>query len=108
MQLLYPTAEEIAPKVGIEVTEKNIYDPDININLGTKLLSILIQKYGNNELALAAYNAGSGNVDSWISKGTLKSDGTDAENITFTETNNYVRKILRYYEIYIKLYNNYY
>ena len=108
MQLLYPTAEEIAPRAGIEVTEKNIYDPDININLGTKLLSILIQKYGNNELALAAYNAGSGNVDSWISKGTLKSDGTDAENIPFTETNNYVRKILRDYEIYIKLYNNYY
>lgn len=104
MQLLYSTAEEIAPRAGIEVTEENIYDPDININLGTKLLSILIQKYGNNELALAAYNAGSGNVDSWISKGILKSDGTDAENIPFTETNNYVRKILRDYKIYLELY----
>lgn len=104
MQLLYSTAKEIAPRAGIEVTEENIYDPDININLGTKLLSILIQKYGNNELALAAYNAGSGNVDSWISKGILKSDGTDAENIPFTETNNYVRKILRDYKIYLELY----
>ena len=104
MQLLYSTAEEIAPRAGIEVTEENIYDPDININLGTKLLSILIQKYGNNELALAAYNAGPGNVDSWISKGILKNDGTDAENIPFTETNNYVRKILRDYKIYLELY----
>lgn len=104
MQLLYSTAEEIAPRAGIEVTEENIYDPEININLGTKLLSILIQKYGNNELALAAYNAGPGNVDSWISKGTLKNDGTDAENIPFTETNNYVRKILRDYKIYLELY----
>ena len=104
MQLLYSTAEEIAPRAGIEVTEENIYDPDININLGTKLLSILIQKYGNNELALAAYNAGPGNVDSWINKGTLKNDGTDAENIPFTETNNYVRKILRDYKIYLELY----
>lgn len=104
MQLLQPTAEEIARKAGIEVNENNIFEPDVNINLGTKLLSILLQKYENLGLALAAYNAGSGNVDNWISKGTLKNDGSDIENIPFTETNNYVRKILRDYEIYQELY----
>ena len=104
MQLLQPTAEEIAQKAGIEVNENNIFEPDVNINLGTKLLSILLQKYENLGLALAAYNAGSGNVDSWLSKGTLRKDGSDIENIPFKETNNYVRKILRDYEIYKELY----
>ena len=104
MQLMYSTAEEIAKKVDVDLNEENVLDPDININLGTKYISMLIQKYGNINLALAAYNAGSGNVDGWIEKGTLKEDGSDIENIPFTETNNYVRKILRDYEIYKKLY----
>lgn len=106
MQLMQSTALEIAPKAGISVTEDSIYDAEININLGTKLLSNLLQKYENTGLALAAYNAGSGNVDNWINKGTIKKDGSDLENIPFQETNNYVRKILMDYEIYLKLYNN--
>ena len=100
MQLMYSTAEDISKRIGIELNEDNILEPDININLGTKYISMLIQKYNNINLALAAYNAGSGNVDGWIEKGTLKSDGSDIENVPFTETNNYVRKILRDYEIY--------
>ena len=104
MQLMYSTAEDISKRIGIELSEDNILEPDININLGTKYISMLIQKYNNINLALAAYNAGSGNVDGWIEKGTLKSDGSDIENVPFTETNNYVRKILRDYEIYKNIY----
>lgn len=104
MQLMYSTAEDISKRIGIELNEENILEPDININLGTKYISMLIQKYNNTNLALAAYNAGSGNVDGWIEKGTLKSDGSDIENVPFTETNNYVRKILRDYEIYKNMY----
>lgn len=104
MQLMYSTAEDISKRIGIELNEDNILEPGININLGTKYISMLIQKYNNINLALAAYNAGSGNVDGWIEKGTLKSDGSDIENVPFTETNNYVRKILRDYEIYKNVY----
>lgn len=104
MQLMYSTAEDISKRIGIELNEENILEPDININLGTKYISMLIQKYNNTNLALAAYNAGSGNVDGWIEKGTLKSDGSDIENVPFTETNNYVRKILKDYEIYKNIY----
>ena len=104
MQLMYSTAEDISKRIGIELNEENILEPDININIGTKYISMLIQKYNNTNLALAAYNAGSGNVDGWIEKGTLKSDGSDIENVPFTETNNYVRKILRDYEIYKNIY----
>ena len=102
MQLMYSTAEDVAKKNGIELTEENILDPEININIGTKYLSTLLKKYDCLEVALAAYNAGSGNVDRWIANGTIKADGSDIENIPFKETNTYVRKIMRDYEIYIE------
>lgn len=46
----------------------------------------------------------SGNVDKWIENETIKEDGSDLENVPFKETENYARKILRDYEIYINLY----
>ena len=60
----------------------------------------LLEKYECTEVALAAYNAGSGNVDKWIKDGVIQSDGSDIENIPFKETNTYVRKIMRDYRIY--------
>ena len=102
MQLMYSTAEDVAKKNSINLTKENILDPDININIGTKYISTLLEKYNCTEIALAAYNAGSGNVDKWIANGTIKSDGSDIENIPFKETNNYVRKIIRDYKIYSK------
>ena len=104
MQLMPSTAEEIAKKIEIQVDENNILNPQININLGTKYISNLIIKYKNIGLALAAYNAGSGNVDNWVEKGILDSNGTNLEEIPYVETNNYVRKILRDYNIYKAIY----
>jgi len=100
MQLMPSTAEDVANKSGIELTEENILEPEININIGTKYISTLLEKYECVEIALAAYNAGSGNVDKWIANGIIKADGSDIENIPFKETNNYVRKIMRDYKIY--------
>jgi soluble lytic murein transglycosylase len=105
MQLMDSTAEDIASSLNMDLNvDDDILDPEININLGTKYVSMMMKKYNCIELALAAYNAGSGNVDSWIKDSTLKDDGSDIENIPYKETNNYVRKILRDYEIYKKLY----
>lgn len=103
MQLMESTAEDLAKKCKIELTDKNILEPEINIQLGTKYISILLDKYECVEVALAAYNAGSGNVDKWIEKGIIKSDGSDIENIPYKETNMYVRKIMRDYQFYMKL-----
>lgn len=101
MQLMFDTANDVAKMLDMEIDENMLLDPEVNIKLGTKYLSFLIEKYNNIEVAIAAYNAGSGNVDNWINNGTIKADGSDIENIPFKETNNYVRKILRDYKIYI-------
>lgn len=105
MQLMDSTAQDTAKKLNIEYSKEMLYDPETNIMLGTKYFAILLEKYDNNiTLALTAYNAGSGNVDKWIREGTIKNDGSDAENIPYKETNMYVRKILRDYEIYKNIY----
>ena len=100
MQLMQSTAQDLANRSQIKLTKDNILDPDININLGTQYIASLLNKYGSIEVALAAYNAGSGNVDKWIKNGTIKSDGSDIENVPYKETNTYVRKIMRDYKIY--------
>lgn len=104
MQLMDSTADELA--TGLNMPEDfDIYDVETNIKLGTNYMSILLKYYnGSLNLALAAYNAGIGNVNSWIEEGIIKEDGSDIENIPFKETNNYVRKVLRDYRIYAKLY----
>ena len=106
MQIMEITAIETARKMDLEVTEEDLFKPDLNINIGLKYFTYLLNQYDNNyPLAIIAYNAGMGNVDAWIKDGTIKEDGTDIENVPFKETNNYVRKILRDYEIYKGLYN---
>ena len=104
MQLMYPTAIDVAKILDLEINEEKVLDPEYNIMLGTKYISMLFNKYQNVALALAAYNAGSGNVDKWIAEGTINADGNNIENIPYKETNNYVRKILRDYEIYKEIY----
>ncbi|MCI8362403.1 MAG: lytic transglycosylase domain-containing protein [Clostridia bacterium] len=106
MQLMESTALEEAEEVNQEiVVTESLYNPEINIKIGTKYYAKLIKKYNNNMLlALAAYNAGIGNVDKWIQEGIIKEDGSEIENIPFKETNNYVRKIVRDYKIYKQLY----
>lgn len=108
MQIMKETAEDVARKYNIEIdfnnSEREILNVQNNIKIGTKYLAVLLEKYKNIEVAVAAYNAGIGTVDNWIEKGIIKSDGSDIENIPYKETNNYVRKILRNYKIYQDLY----
>ena len=99
MQLMKNTGDEIGKKIGIENVD--LYNEEMNIMIGTKYISDLIEKYdGNINLAIIAYNAGTGNVNKWIEDGVIKADGSDIENVPYKETNMYIRKILRNYKIY--------
>jgi len=70
MQLQPATAETIARRTGgTGFRVSDLYDPDVNIRYGAWYLRQLIDKYGSERLALAAYNAGETRVDTWLAAG---------------------------------------
>ena len=70
MQLLPETAEGIAERTGgSQFRVSDLYDPEINVRYGAWYLRHLLDKYGSERLALAAYNAGQTNVDRWRARG---------------------------------------
>ena len=85
MQLLPSTAEGIAVHTGGSAFRiADLYDPEINVRYGAWYLHHLMQKYGDEQTALAAYNAGQENVDRWR---------RDGEQIQFPETRAYVKRV---------------
>jgi soluble lytic murein transglycosylase-like protein len=70
MQLLPSTAEELARKHGLSWRGPNsLFDPILNVKLGTAYLSQLERKYGSMNTALAAYNWGPGRIDRRLRSG---------------------------------------
>ena len=90
MQLLPETAKGIAARTGgSQFVVDDLLDPELNVRYGSWYLRHLIDKYGSEEKALAAYNGGQGNVD---------------RGIQYEETRHYVRKVLELRDIYAKAY----
>lgn len=84
---------------------EKLFDPAVNIDYGVFMLSYLLSRYdGNESLAVCAYNAGHGNVDSWIDEGIISVDNVAAEDIPFTETSNYLNRVMSAKEMYNMLY----
>lgn len=103
MQLMESTAKEVAEELKIENID--LKNPKCNIEIGTKYFKTLLDYYDDNYcLAITAYNAGIGTVNKWIESKVIKKDGTDIENIPYKETNNYIRKVLKNYRTYNKIY----
>ncbi|MBE9221736.1 transglycosylase SLT domain-containing protein [Cyanobacterium stanieri LEGE 03274] len=103
MQVMPETGEWIAPQ--IELEEYSLTDPDDNINLGTWYLDYTHRNYDNNSLlAIASYNAGPSNVDSWIERFDLSDFDQFVEDIPFPETKGYVETVFGNYWNYVNLY----
>jgi len=102
MQLMPATAEDVAGRMGMSDFDPNqIWKPEVNIALGVFYLNWLLNRYnGDINLALAAYNAGLGRVDSWLADPDLSHDGITLDTIPFPETYNYLRRIQQFQRIY--------
>ena len=95
MQLLPETAEYIAEKIGY--TEKiNLKSAECNIELGCAYLEYLFEKFTTEREVLCSYNAGEGRVTAWLSDKTYSSDGKTLEYIPFSETREYVDRVVKY------------
>ena len=106
MQILPTTGAWIATQIGLpNYNESMLYDPEVNIRLGCWYLSNLVTQFGGRmPVALASYNGGRGNVQSWLSTGIWTGDEEDIAQIPFSETKGYVWKVLRIYAVYQELY----
>jgi len=106
MQIMPATGEEIANliKWPLNYDESDLYRPIVNIRMGTSYLSRM-RTYFNGDLfaALAAYNAGPGNVSKWEDKADNDPD-LFLEIIPYEETRRYLRNIYTFHRIYESLY----
>ena len=99
MQLMPETAAEQAAVTGRSpVGPEDLTDPATNIELGTGYLARLLRRYGDERAAIAAYNAGMGVTDRWITEGPVE------DTVAFPETREFLRRVLaerdRYRELF--------
>ena len=108
MQMIPPTAQEIAKKLGLKISlPDDMFRPEINIPMGSFYVSQMLDQFkGNIPFALAAYNAGPYRLKNWIEgrddikslpeKGSnLPEDELWFDELPWTETSFYVKAILR-------------
>ena len=97
MQLRPQTAEGIAIRTGgTHFQVSDLYNPEINVRYGSWYLRHLLDKYGDEKDALAAYNAGQHNVDEWRAEG---------KGIQFPETRAYVDRVEHLKGVYARAYH---
>jgi soluble lytic murein transglycosylase len=96
MQLRPDTAKGIAIRTGgSRFQTSDLYNPEINVRYGSWYLRHLLNKYGEEKTALAAYNAGQRNVDRWRAAG---------QGIQFSETRAYVDRVEDVKDVYHRAY----
>lgn len=96
MQIMPTTAKSFAFD-NENFDESELFDPQTNIEIGARLIRYLFDKYYNENIVLACYNAGEGAARAWIKNGEL-----DEDSITFGETKAYIKKVQKmkkYYKL---------
>jgi len=106
MQLLIPTAQTLSAKcpINTQVNEETLYQPELNICLGTAYLKNMLDRFGRIEYAAAAYNAGPSRVAKWRNTLPIELDEF-VEAIPFNETRGYVQGVIRNTAQYRRLYD---
>jgi len=110
MQLMLPTARETAGKMGVSYDYSRLTtDPSYNVMLGSYYFQRMLNQWGGSyPLAVASYNAGSGNVRKWVNAyGDPRRADVDMigwiEAIPFTETRGYVQRVLENAVVYDRI-----
>jgi len=96
MQLMPATAEEVAQRHSIPYrSPRDLFDPDLNVRLGTLYLARLRRQFGDDpHLYIAAYNAGPGNVGKWRLQHPNLTSAQLIDQVAFPQTRAYVHKVL--------------
>ncbi len=108
LQLTIDAAQKYAPRSGIkQVTEDSLYRPEVAIPIGCEYLGELSRMFaGLPEAIAAAYNGGEDNVARWLARSNQNDEGVFAAEVGFTESKNYVFKVMSYFRAYRQLYDS--
>lgn len=95
MQVMPRTARYIASRIGMRnYRAKSVTEVQVNVNLGTGYLKLVLNQLGHPVLASAAYNAGPGRARRWRDPEKSLEGAIYAETIPFGETRRYVKKVM--------------
>ena len=103
LQLMPATAAQLATEQGLESFEtEDLFDPKINITLGSAYLAQLGKRFdGRMSAAIGSYNAGPRKVSAWLrGEGGRLEDDVWVENIPYDQTRGYVKRVLRSLHVY--------
>ena len=106
MQIMKTTFEWVRYRFGDsdDLAFDTMYEPELNIRYGTYLIAYLIDYFGSTELAVCAYHAGIGNVESWLQNPEYSSDGANLDVIPISDTEYYLEKVTKALNNYHNLY----
>lgn len=108
MQVIPPTGRESAQELGIEFPANisELYEIGLNLTLGCYYVKKMLERFNNNNVyAVAAYNGGPNAVQKWQERyGEVEMDEF-IESISYPETKGYVKRVMRNYFIYSRLFN---
>ena len=91
-----------------DYSEKKLFDPETNIKIGCWYFSNLKNQFKSTDLAIVAYNGGSGNLERWLKKNKIDIKHKNwVSNIPYKETREYIKKVKKMYSLYLRLYENY-
>jgi len=108
LQLTIDAAQKYADRSGVRnLTEDSLYRPDVSIAVGCGYLGELSRMFaGLPEAIVASYNGGEDNVARWLARSNQRDEGVFAAEVGFSETKNYVFKVMSYYRAYQQLYDS--
>lgn len=108
MQITDKTGAWAADKLKMkQYSVDELFKPEINIQLGCWYIGWLMKQFNNDEnLVIAAYNGGNGNVNEWLKDKRLSNSGSSLERIPFKETDAFLKKVKKYHGVYKRLYEN--
>jgi len=108
LQLTIDAAQKYGPRAGLkQVTDDSLYQPGVNIAVGTEYMADLSRMFaGLSEAIAASYNGGEDNVARWLGRTNQGDAGVFTAEVGFTESKNYIFKVMSYYRGYRQLYDS--
>ncbi len=106
-QLMPRTGTHVARKMGLNVSVDALYQPELNLRIGTNYYDSLVRRFdGNLYLSTPAYNAGEGNVEKWLAADPGRPTDEFVESIPLRETRHYVKRVMGTWQLYRVTYDD--